>query len=68
MKKFFTNDIVKRALKTFLQGFLASLIVSLKSMTSFDETMLKSIILGAIAGGLSALMNFILTLINKGDE
>jgi hypothetical protein len=68
IKRIIKNDIFRRAVKTFIQGFLASLILSLREMTTFDETLLKSALLGALAGGLSALMNFILNLINKGDE
>ena len=67
VKKIIKNDIFRRAVKTFIQGFLASLILSLREMTAFDETLLKSALLGALAGGLSALMNFILTLLNKGE-
>lgn len=68
MKKLLNNDIFKRAIKTFLQGFLASLILSVREMTRFDETLLKSALLGALAGGLSALMNFIYELLTKESE
>lgn len=57
MKKI--NDIGKRCLKTFLQGFLASLSVSLVSWTSFDVSLVRSALIGALAGGISALMNYI---------
>lgn len=68
IKKIINNDIVKRALKTFIQGFLASLILSINSITNWDEKVIKSVLIGALAAGLSALMNFILNLLNKGDE
>lgn len=68
IKKILNNDILKRAVKTFIQGFLASFIVFLKDNTTFDEKMLKSAILGALAGGLSALMNFIIILLEKGEK
>lgn len=68
IKKILNNDILKRAVKTFMQGFLASFIVFLKDNTTFDEKMLKSAILGALAGGLSALMNFIIILLEKGEK
>lgn len=68
IKKIINNDIFRRTVKTFIQGFLASFIVFLKDNTTFDEKMLKSALLGAIAGGLSALMNFLLTLLEKGDK
>ena len=65
--KLLKNDIFIRACKTFLQGFLASFIVFLNANTTFDKNVLKSGLIGALAGGISALMNFILGLI-KGDE
>ena len=68
MKKFFKSDIFKRAIKTFIQGFLASLVISLKNPSSIDEELLKGALLGAIAGGISAVMNLIITYLNKGDE
>ena len=70
MKKLLKNNIIERAYKTFLQGFLASLIMSLNNVTRVDETLLKSALLGAIASGLSALMNLIIKYLdeNKGDE
>ena len=44
------------ALKTFLQGFLASLCVT--SINGIDA--LKSALIGAVAGGISALTNLII--------
>ena len=68
IKKIINNDIFKRALKTFIQGFLASLILSINSITNWDEKVIKSVLIGAVAAGLSALMNFILNILNKGEE
>lgn len=62
------KDILNRALKTFVQGFLASMIVSLNNTTSVNETMLKSAILGAIAGGISAVMNMIIQYLDREEE
>lgn len=62
------KDILNRALKTFIQGFLASMIVSLNNATSVNETMLKSAILGAIAGGISAVMNMIIQYLNREEK
>lgn len=62
------KDIIERAVKTFIQAFLSSLVVFLNSYTTFDKTLVKSALIGAIASGLSALMNYILNLIDKGDE
>lgn len=65
IKKVINNDIFRRAIKTFIQGYLASLIVFLRDNTTFDEKVLKSAFLGALAGGLSCLMNFIIELLKK---
>lgn len=61
------KDILNRALKTFVQGFLASMIVSLNNATSVDETMIKSAILGAIAGGISCVMNMIIQYLDREE-
>lgn len=62
------KDIFIRALKTFFQGFLASLMLSLNNLSNFDENLLKSALLGALAGGISALMNFIIKLLNNDNS
>lgn len=62
------KDIGIRAIKTFIQGFLATLVVLLKESDFSDFNLLKSILIGAIAGGISAVMNLILSLIPKNDE
>lgn len=51
------------AIKTFIQGFLASL--CLTGVTGLDG--LKSALIGALAGGLSALMNFIINKLNSEE-
>ena len=65
IKKVINNDIFKRAIKTFIQGFLASLVVFINNNTKIDETMLKSALIGALAGGISALMNFLIELLKE---
>lgn len=67
MKKRVKKDILNRALKTFLQGFLASMIISIKGATSVNETMLKSALLGATAGGISAVMNMIIQYLDREE-
>ncbi len=59
------KDIVIRALKTFLQGFLGALAITLPNTDLSDMTLLKSILIGAVAGGISAVMNLVANLINK---
>ena len=62
------KDIVIRALKTFIQGFLGALAISLPSTDLSDIALIKSILIGALAGGISAVMNLIVNLINQRKE
>lgn len=62
------KDILNRALKTFFQGFLASMVMSINNATRVDETVIKSAILGAIAGGISCVMNMIINLLNDENS
>lgn len=62
------KDVLIRAGKTFLQAFLGSLVVFINTTGSIDKTMLKSAIIGAIASGISAVMNLILDLLKKDNN
>lgn len=63
------KDILVRALKTFLQGFLGALAISLPGAADYTNfEFLKSIAIGALAAGISAVMNMIVNLLNKGKE
>lgn len=64
------KDILIRALKTFIQGFLGALAVTLPSSDFSNTEVIKSLLIGAVAGGVSAVMNLIINLLNnkKGDE
>lgn len=58
-KKYDIKDILIRALKTFIQGFLASFLLSTNNLSNLDKTVLKSALIGATASGISAVMNLI---------
>lgn len=58
-------DIFKRAIKTFLQGFVGALPVTITYSELTDEAFMKALLVGALAGGISALMNAILTALKK---
>lgn len=62
------KDILVRAVKTFIQGFLGALAVTLPSSDFSDSKVLKSLIIGAVAGGISAVMNLIINSLNKKEE
>jgi len=59
------KDICIRAIKTFIQGFLGALAITLPSTDLTDVALVKSILIGALAGGVSAVMNLIINLLNK---
>ena len=65
MNKEKIKDILIRCVKTFIQGFLATLMVT---MQSGEIEITKSVIIGAVSGGISALMNLIIKLLERGDE
>ena len=61
------KDIGIRCLKTFIQGVVAYLTVSISTTDFTDKEAIKGLIIGTIASGVSALMNIINSLL-KGDE
>ena len=62
------KDILIRAGKTFIQGFLGALAVTLPNSNFNDMSVVKSLLIGAVAGGLSAVMNLVINLLNKESE
>lgn len=58
------KDIIIRCLKTFLQGFLSALVISFQSG---EVEITKSMLIGGLAGGISALMNLTIHLLEKGE-
>ena len=61
------KDIIIRSLKTFIQGFLGALAITLPNSNLMSEEVLKSLLIGALAGGISAVMNMVINLM-KGDK
>lgn len=61
------KDIGIRCLKTFIQGVVAYLAVSISTTDFTDKEAIKGLIIGTIASGVSALMNIINNLM-KGDD
>lgn len=59
-KKYDIKDILIRALKTFIQGFLASFLLSTNNLSNLDKTVLKSALIGGLASGISAVTNLVL--------
>lgn len=67
MKKINWKDIGIRCLKTFIQGVVAYLTVSITTTDFTDKEAIKGLVIGTIASGVSALMNIINNLL-KGDD
>lgn len=59
------KDILIRMIKTFIQGFLATLVVSTQSG---NVEITKSIIIGALAGGISAVMNLAIKMLETNPR
>lgn len=60
MKKILNDKFVGKLIKTFIEGFLASLVVTIPSISDIsDLNLLKTILVGAIAMGISAVLNLI---------
>lgn len=62
------KDIGIRCLKTFIQGVVAYLAVSISTTDFTDKEAVKGLIIGAIAGGVSAITNLTLSLLKKDDD
>lgn len=62
------KDISIRCLKTFIQGIIAYLTVSLSTTDFTDKEAIKGLIIGAVAGGVSAITNLTLSLLKKDDD
>ena len=62
------KDILVRAGKTFIQGFLGALAITLPNSNFSDMTILKSILIGAVAAGISAVMNYTIQILEGGKN
>lgn len=60
------KDIVIRAVKTFIQTFLASLPVD-AAMLASGWSVWRAALLSATAAGISAVMNFFIAMLEKED-
>lgn len=66
MKKFLNDTIWGKVLKTFIEGFIASLVITLPTINSFEDIeVLKAIGIGAVAMGISAVLNLLQGYLDK---
>ena len=61
------KDIIIRMFKTFIQGFLGALAITLPNSDLASESVLKSLLIGALAGGISAVMNLIINMMKESE-
>lgn len=59
------RNILERAFKTFIEAFIATLAITLPSADLSDRAVFNSILAGAIATGISAVLNMALNYIDK---
>ena len=59
------KDICIRAAKTFLQAFLGAVSVDVM-LANPDKSIWKSMLLGGVAAGISAVMNLVINLLDEG--
>lgn len=67
-KKINYKDILIRMLKTFIQAAFAAFLLGTDNFSRLDKTVLKSAGIGALAAGLSAVMNLILNMLKGSEE
>ena len=60
MRKILNDKLIGKILKTFIEGFIASLVVTVPTIDDFtNKDLLKTILVGAIAMGISAVLNLL---------
>ena len=61
------KDILIRAIKTFIQGSMSSFLLLTNNLSDLSERAIKSALIGALASGISAVMNLLINLLDKGE-
>ncbi len=62
-----TKDILIRAIKTFIQAFIAAFLLQTSNLSNLDKKVLESALIGGIAAGISAVMNLIANILSKEE-
>ena len=69
MKKVLNDNFIGKLIKSFIEGFIASLIVVLQDINNFKSThIIKTTLVGGLAMGISAVLNVIQKRIGGGDN
>ena len=61
------KNIIERLLKTFLEAVVAYLVLALPKTSLDSETAVKTLVIGAVAAGVSAILNLVQTLLKEGE-
>lgn len=68
MRKLLNDKFINKIIKTFIEGFIASLVVTLPSINNIDDiNLIKTTLVGAVAMGISAVLNLIQMYLNKEE-
>ena len=59
LNKILNDKLLGKVLKTFIEGFIASIIIVLPTTDLSNFDLVKSMMIGAIAMGISAVLNLI---------
>lgn len=69
MNKILNDKFIGKLIKSFIEGFIASLIVVLQDINNFKGThIIKTTLIGGIAMGISAVLNVIQKRIEGEDN
>lgn len=67
MNKEKLKDIMIRAIKTFIQAFIAAFLLGTGNLSNLDKKVLESALLAGLAAGISAVMNLVANLLSKEE-
>lgn len=63
--KEYWQEILIRALKTFLQAFLSAILIDVHTLLTVEFSLWKPIFISALAAGISAVMNMAIVALSK---
>lgn len=65
MNKILNDKLYSKIIKTFFEGFLSALIVTIPSINNINDIdLIKSILIGSVAMGISAVLNLLQEYLN----
>lgn len=66
MNKILNDKLYSKIIKTFFEGFLSALIVTIPSINNINDIdLIKSILIGSVAMGISAVLNLLQEYLNR---